>query len=178
VTPRRPGGGWSAVLLLLALVAGAAVFATWVRGVGSSVPDSVDLPRVDVDRPGQDRAVSAAGASGSLGAILLIIIAALTVLAFSRLSPRYRALWAGYLTITFSLAAVALVLWFVRDPARQEAAFGASSVQLRADSVHLTWWPWVALACFIASTLVGVLLIPGSPAAAVRRLRRARPEVE
>lgn len=178
MTGRRPGGGWSAVLLVLAAIAAVALLSVWVRGEGSSVPDTVEFDRPEAAKPGVERAVSAIGASGSLGAVLLGLAAALVVIALSRAAPRYRPQWAAYLTIACSLAAVAAVLWFLRDPVRQEAAFGASSVQLRADSVHLTWWPWVALICFSASAVVGVLLVPRSDSSAARRSHRGRREAE
>jgi hypothetical protein len=178
VIARRPGGVWSAVLLVLATIAGAALLSVWVRGEGSSVPDTVGLDRQQVVKPGVERAVSAIGAGGSLGAVLLGLTAALVVLAMSRVGPRYRAQWAAYLTIACSLAAVAAVVWFLRDPVRQEAALRASSVQLRGDSIQLSWWPWVALVCFSASAVVGVLLVPAATPAAGRRARRARREAE
>ncbi len=149
-------------LLLLAAGSATTVMCVWARGFGSRVPDSADIGREEVSKAGSPEELSAVGAQSDMGAVLLVLAATLMAVALWRLSPKYRPVVAGYVTIGCGLAGVTAALWFVLDGGRQLAAFG-SSMQMQSDTVEVTVWPWVTIACFGAACLVGVVLVPGRP---------------
>lgn len=151
------------VLLLMAVGALASVSMTWVRASGSRIPDVADVAAAQADRPGVVEQVRASGTGVGGGAVLVGVSCLLAVLALWRVSPAYRAKWAGYATIVGAAVAGATVLWFVLD-GRRAAAAVSRSMDVQTASVQVTPWPWVALAMFAAACAVGVALVPGRSA--------------
>ncbi|MGC4933256.1 hypothetical protein ACLQ3C_06195 [Gordonia sp. DT30] len=92
---------------------------------------------------------------------MVVLACLLGALALRRLSPAYRPVWAGYTGIALSALAVVAVLWFTSDTAHQVSALG-SSVDVDADSLQVTPWPWITLCCFLIGAAISVFLVPRS----------------
>lgn len=160
VTGRRAGAIAGALVPGAAVAAAAALLLPWARVTGSSIPDTADPAQEQVARAGAPQEFTARGASGTVGALLLVVCCALVAVALWRLSPSYRPYAAGYLVIIGAALGGAAALWFLLDEQRREELFG-SSVLLQADTMAVTVWPWVTLVCFAVAGAAGVLLVPG-----------------
>ena len=153
-------GRASTLLLVTAVAAAATVLLPWAHATGSTVPDSAELTAEQAEQAGAAQEFTGHGAAGALGAVLLVLAGLLVAVALWRLSPKYRPAAAGYLSIVVALLGVAGTLWFLLDEQPRAGVF-ASSVQLQADTVSITVWPWLTLACFALACVPAVLLVPG-----------------
>lgn len=156
---------WPIVLGGAGTVAAAAVLAPWVRGMGTPVPDTIDVAEDQLAQSGVPIQVAATGASGWLGAVLLLAAVMLMAIALWSVSPVYRAVPASYSAIGAALIGCTLTVYYLVDEGWRRSAFG-SAVDLQTDSVELSWWPWVALAGFGVACAAALMTVPAD---AVRR---------
>lgn len=161
MTAGRRRSAWPLVLGGCATLAAGAVLAPWVTATGTRLPVSSDLAEHQIRQSGVAEALSVSGARGVTGALLLVLASLLVTVACWRCSPGYRPVPAGYIAIAGALAAIGLIVLFLRDPYRQRRAFGAAW-QVQSDTVALTPWPWLCLAGFAGACVAGMLLVPGN----------------